>query len=1026
MWFFITILFNGWYLASALSIALDNGAFILRRPNRHSIYSNESSSEIFLPHGCAISGEQSITAQIAGKSYSKTLYPSVQNYLCAVAVKVAKNKINVDKPYLDVIVFRDHTWSIFFKQKLCVMVQLTNSAGSSISASCSFAERDSFRHSCLIRQEIPFSWFNLNRRNPESGSTVNFAYAVGPFCTTPQFTLPTEKISLFSDVSKFQVIPLSSQEYGQLSLLTRSNLSFSMDSMNSLLVHYRHNPPENMTSSRLNGIEFKLWIDSRLEIISTTPLEPRIWTMKIESATEPNYHTTLTLSLIDGASLGSSWDDFLLAMLLRLKKYPETSFANDDDAKKTLIIHWSIKFRYDSRIGKNGDGEEKRVTTRFPIVQDVVYSLVPIAKSTELINTAIFTGTQVATPMRVFSISNSGKLRDVTDESHCISSSPRLLKTSPTCSSVYVDGSELRGLADILVHIQHQDMNTNAKFTVWYPKLPITVWVSDPILNTISDWNVAVWKWLPKKKRRDARQFACKNRHQQAEVRILSSFHVVDEATGDRTYLTGDKELMFDVTSLASSRIQTTDPEILAVKKKSSDLFVTAKKPGTARVVVKALSPNIDYGSMPVVVTEDRVSISRLMVRPVTDVKLELIPRSSNMVYVDLISRVHSSFTHQYQHGALEIVLLYSDGQKEHLEEVEPSEYSIGTYVNDEAMLKVRQLKTTPNIELVALDDKVDATLTVELRSPAYCEDPEMPPIISGHTMVHTFFGLEFARLHAFQTDPQRLNSTLPPVTENGSNLQPILAVLLTLALVIGLFHLIYGHTRGFHNGYEKLVVPLLARLSSNSSIASEKDDDDSKEWIWLPKPTPMDNNSLGSRYSQRSTLGMSEKNSRNTSSSPIDDNTRRSMSISYRGSEISVFISPTAAIAVHENPMGYTNPREFSSWRSMKTKSRPKLSKKLYVEGSSSEHENLGRYTSSNNLINNPPERRVSDNNTYWRWMPEPFPVEQDLFEQNYQSFSQPRRHVDMLPPEKIPSYTNGRTRKSGEYGHRLRETIA
>jgi hypothetical protein len=82
----------------------------------------------------------------------------------------------------------------------------------------------------------------------------------------------------------------------------------------------------------------------------------------------------------------------------------------------------------------------------------------------------------------------------------------------------------------------------------------------------------------------------------------LASFHVVDEATGDRTYLTGDKELMFDVTSLASSRIQTTDPEILVVKKKSSDLFVTAKKPGTARIVVKALSPNIDYGSMPVVV----------------------------------------------------------------------------------------------------------------------------------------------------------------------------------------------------------------------------------------------------------------------------------------------------------------------------------------------------------------------------------------------------------------------------------------
>lgn len=90
------------------------------------------------------------------------------------------------------------------------------------------------------------------------------------------------------------------------------------------------------------------------------------------------------------------------------------------------------------------------------------------------------------------------------------------------------------------------------------------------------------------------------------------------------------------------------------------------------------------------------------------------------------------------------------------------------------------------------------------------------------------------------------LNSTLPSSTDSGTNFQPILAVLLILALVVGLFHLIYGHSRGLHNGYEKLVVPLLAKLSSSSSIATEKDDDDSKEWIWLPKSSAMDSSSLG------------------------------------------------------------------------------------------------------------------------------------------------------------------------------------
>ena len=49
-----------------------------------------------------------------------------------------------------------------FKQKLCVTTALKNSEDKMIKGSCVFNESDAFVNACLIRQEIPFSWFKVN------------------------------------------------------------------------------------------------------------------------------------------------------------------------------------------------------------------------------------------------------------------------------------------------------------------------------------------------------------------------------------------------------------------------------------------------------------------------------------------------------------------------------------------------------------------------------------------------------------------------------------------------------------------------------------------------------------------------------------------------------------------------------------------------------------------------------------------------------------------------------------------------
>jgi transmembrane protein 132 len=85
--------------------------------------------------------------------------------------------------------------------------------------------------------------------------------------------------------------------------------------------------------------------------------------------------------------------------------------------------------------------------------------------------------------MRIFTLSEAGEAQDVTDQSHCSSAEPRLLKVSSTCTTIFVDGSELRGLANVFIHIQHKKIRAGASFNVWFPRLPITVWAADKTLN---------------------------------------------------------------------------------------------------------------------------------------------------------------------------------------------------------------------------------------------------------------------------------------------------------------------------------------------------------------------------------------------------------------------------------------------------------------------------------------------------------------------------------------------------------------
>lgn len=129
-------------------------------------------------------------------------------------------------------------------------------------------------------------------------------------------------------------------------------------------------------------------------------------------------------------------------------------------------------------------------------------------------NTAVLTGRQVYKAMKVFIVSQSGKVADITLQSSCHSEDESVIKVSPiikfrdlcslksifcfvaqvstSCSSVYVDGTETEGSSNASIIIKYGSTSGLARFTVWMPEYPLEVFVTDYRLSQIKGWKIPV------------------------------------------------------------------------------------------------------------------------------------------------------------------------------------------------------------------------------------------------------------------------------------------------------------------------------------------------------------------------------------------------------------------------------------------------------------------------------------------------------------------------------------------------------
>ncbi|GMR42015.1 hypothetical protein PMAYCL1PPCAC_12210, partial [Pristionchus mayeri] len=878
---------------------------------------NKSHHVLYLPDSCPLSTHQSISSSLGGSTTSSSLIQSLPSLHCAVSVHIVETTIRLDRPFMDVISLGDLSLLSFFRRSLCVNVKVTTNNGATISNSCQLSPFDSDRLSCLIRMQIPFSWFGPLGGN-RTKQFLSLSYTVGSTCSESFFDRPHTPIYLEGQVENAQAHTLLLNENTDISVLSRANLSFGLHSLNSLFVHLQLNE----SKEEIDTVEMRLFIDSRLDILNVSPLSPSDWSVKVVTPSLPQSHTAFICTRL---KKNATWDGYLFAVLVKMRgNVIENERLGRKEEGAEAALHWTIKSGNEKSIEKS---VENRAVMKFRVTPDSIYAILPVSKSRQLINTAVLSGHQISLAMRIFSVSLGGATQDITSLSHCMSSESRVLKTSPACASVYVDGSEMRGSPSVKIHVHFEHWVTDILFVVWYPRLPVNVWLRDSVLNSVGEWPVTTWKQLESGRlsRSSARQFSCKERWQSSEVKVLVSFIVVDDRTGERTFLSESRDSLFDVTSMAGDRIHTADRSIAYVRRVDSKFLVSAIRKGETSVIVKSNLPQMTLGRTPVVISDERVTVSSLRVLPFTSTSLRLDSLPSRPPSYSISQHIQDQFTHKYQHGTLSISVVYSDDQSESIDDIPTAEFSLSVTSSDEKSL-VANMKGANRIDLIALDDSSPSSVLVELRPSSECIDPDSLPISIHSLPLSLNFGLTHSTFPPIDSSP---SPSLSPLPSDGFRLDTLLAVLLLLFVCITLIRILSSRSRSF-TGYEKLVVPLLSRFSSSSSGVrggSDKGEEEENEWVWLSKNSPrLPSTTNGSRHSSKSR--------RDSPSSPISYDCNTHTSISYRGSEISVFISPQPAVTVN----GTLADRE--SWRAVHSNRSARIVARNGMADSSSEHD--------------------------------------------------------------------------------------
>ncbi|KAG8515002.1 Transmembrane protein 132B, partial [Galemys pyrenaicus] len=359
-------------------------------------------------------------------------------------------------------------------------------------------------------------------------------------------------------------------------------------------------------------------------------------------------------------------------------------------------ITWQVEYPAD-------DTTSELVVAEIFVSQTSFVGIVPLAMvrsagagavstgDTEVLNTAVLTGKAVSVPVKVVAVEEDGSVVDVSPAVECRSADEDVIKVSNTCDSIFVNGKEMKSKVDTIVNFTHQHFTSQLEVTVWAPRLPLQIEISDTELSQIKGWRVPVAaNRRPTRESEDEedeerRGRGCSLQYQHASVRVLTQFVAEAPDLGQLRYLLGP-DWQFDITDLVTESMKVEEPKVAQLQ---AGRTLVGREPGITTVqVLSPLSDSI-LAEKTVTVLDDRVTIADLGVQLVAGLTLSLQPHRVDRRA--LVSTVAAQDTLQapQQEAVVSAWVLFSDGSATPLDMYDRKDFSVSVSSLDEMVVSV-------------------------------------------------------------------------------------------------------------------------------------------------------------------------------------------------------------------------------------------------------------------------------------------------------------------------------------------------
>ncbi|XP_069817066.1 transmembrane protein 132B [Dendropsophus ebraccatus] len=350
-------------------------------------------------------------------------------------------------------------------------------------------------------------------------------------------------------------------------------------------------------------------------------------------------------------------------------------------------ITWQVEYPEE-------DSTSELVISEIFVSQATFTGIVPIAMDTELLNTAILTGRTMSIPVKVVAVQEDSSVIDVSDFTECKSADEDVLKVSDRCDSVFVNGKEMKSKVDTIVNFTYQHITAQLEVTVWAPRLPLQIEISDTELSQIKGWRIPVS--VNKRPTRDSEDEeddekkgrGCSLQYQHAMVRVVTQFVAESSDIGGQlTYMLGP-DWQFDITDLVSDFMKVEESKIATLE---AGKVLVGREPGITTVqVLSPLSDSI-LAEKTVTVLDDRVGIVELGIQLITGLSLSVQASKGNKRAIITTTTASDILHEMKQEAVISVWTLFSDGSVTPLDIYESKDFSVVVSSLDEMVVSTYQ-----------------------------------------------------------------------------------------------------------------------------------------------------------------------------------------------------------------------------------------------------------------------------------------------------------------------------------------------